>query len=346
MNLYEGIKNNLDERKPADYLDEDMLNEFTDYYYKFQEEEPYIWSKEEMEDWINYNKEHNPDTKISMVHLKNLLDFQKDLYKADMEEDEEELDESENTGLSMPQDDEWITGEVTINGKQYYVQGKVYEEPSSYGINDSQISKLWVNEVNKDGSFGKTLIAYDRGWDSAKVNTGKKTLLKPVMDMLIDYRSKNHYLDDWELNESEEDGSANPDYYVDVRDLTLTNGNYHNNADMIYGRIIVKGKTKNAKDVGAYDIMYIPENNHLSVFMPGFDVQELSDIIYSFYEPNDWITFGGNRIQAKAIQEDFDNTFASDMLNINPKTKEAIIGAIDDAYYNEKPIPLNTRKYQ
>lgn len=148
------------------------------------------------------------------------------------------------------------------------------------------------------------------------------------------------------LYEESEDEYVNPDYYVDVRDLTLTNGNYHNNADMIYGRIIIKGKTKNAKDVGAYDIMYVPENNHLSVFRPGFNVQELSDIIYDFYEPNDWILFGGNRIQAKAIQEDFDNTFASDMVNINSRTKEAIIGAIDDAYYNEKPIPLNTRKYQ
>ena len=49
--------------------------------------------------------------------------------------------------------------ETTIEG--FKVQAKIYDEGSSYGIDDGKISKLWI--FNKES---QTVYTYDRGDES------------------------------------------------------------------------------------------------------------------------------------------------------------------------------------
>ena len=252
--------------------------------------------------------------------------------------------ESTNKGLKMPQDDEWITGEVTINNKPYYIQGKVYEEPSSYGIDDGQVSKLWVHEMNgKD--LGKEIIAYDRGWDKEPKD---KKLLQEVLKLLVDFRSKNHYLEDWELEESQkikesDDEWTDPNYKVDTTNLMLTNGNYHNNSDTVFGRIGLY--PKNDKVIpGHYEIIYTVEDGKLYAFEPGSDVRHAVEWLYTMdgTNDNDWIKWNGDRIQLKNLI----NVLEEDAITLPYGQKESIEAAISNAYFNEEPFPLNKVKYQ
>lgn len=59
----------------------------------------------------------------------------------------------------------WIT--AVINGR--WVQAKVYDEPSSYGINGGRVSKLCIGKTDKrDPSkdfFKQMAYNYDRGLD-------------------------------------------------------------------------------------------------------------------------------------------------------------------------------------
>ena len=56
----------------------------------------------------------------------------------------------------------WTKFIATINGNKYDIEAKLFQEPSSFGINKGKISKLWIyppkNTKEKE-------INYDRGWD-------------------------------------------------------------------------------------------------------------------------------------------------------------------------------------
>lgn len=80
----------------------------------------------------------------------------------------------------------WMKGDIEINGVGYNLQAKVYIEPSDFGINGGQVSKLFVS--NED----ETLISYDRGWDvlSPKVTPD---ILEDIVEALEFYRDENPY---------------------------------------------------------------------------------------------------------------------------------------------------------
>ncbi|MBB6732801.1 DUF7678 domain-containing protein [Cohnella zeiphila] len=46
----------------------------------------------------------------------------------------------------------------------YYVEVQVFDEPSSYGIAEGRISRLYIYPERSAG-FHRRLISYERGWD-------------------------------------------------------------------------------------------------------------------------------------------------------------------------------------
>jgi hypothetical protein len=61
------------------------------------------------------------------------------------------------------------TGWITCLIEGHWVQAKVYDEPSSYGINNGRVSKLAISKTMKRNAgqdfFGQMCYNYDRGLD-------------------------------------------------------------------------------------------------------------------------------------------------------------------------------------
>jgi hypothetical protein len=65
----------------------------------------------------------------------------------------------------------WKKEIIVINGSEIYFSMKVFENGSSYGIDEGRISKLSCRRE------GKEVINYDRGWDiRPKENIDKEAL--------------------------------------------------------------------------------------------------------------------------------------------------------------------------
>lgn len=70
----------------------------------------------------------------------------------------------------------WQT--LIING--YWVQAKVYEVGSHFGINDGRISKLCICKGERYDS-NKIAVNYDRGWDIRPQTPEAQTVLDDVL---------------------------------------------------------------------------------------------------------------------------------------------------------------------
>lgn len=80
---------------------------------------------------------------------------------------------------------EWTKGEITsMPGYRFWA--KVFEIPSSYGIDSGKISKL---EIRKDG---EPVVRYERGWDLRPETDEDKQALLRVRDGLGDNREWKH----------------------------------------------------------------------------------------------------------------------------------------------------------
>ena len=147
-----------DAEKPVDYLDDIMLNEFTDDYYKCGEDN-HEWTKDEMEAWIIGHKEDNPDTTIDLIHLDNLLDFQHDLYKQDKEDGM--LEEAEGSGNI-----EYATPNYT-GGSIYVYTGKL-KDGNYFMASDEALDKynkaFAVRIVNEDPDTAEDPNQEDIAW--------------------------------------------------------------------------------------------------------------------------------------------------------------------------------------
>jgi hypothetical protein len=144
--------------KPKDYLDDIMLNEFTDDYYKYGEDD-HEWTKDEMEGWIIRHKEDNPDTTIDLIHLDNLLDFQHELYKQDKEDGM--LEEAEGSGNI-----EYATPNYT-GGSIYVYTGKL-KDGNYFMASDEDLDKynkaFAVRIVNEDPDTAEDPNQEDIAW--------------------------------------------------------------------------------------------------------------------------------------------------------------------------------------
>jgi hypothetical protein len=65
----------------------------------------------------------------------------------------------------------WRHGEV--DGYQW--DGKIYDEPSQYGIDNGRISKI---TIKKDGNI---VVHYDRGWDVVPSNKEESKVLNKIV---------------------------------------------------------------------------------------------------------------------------------------------------------------------
>lgn len=75
-----------------------------------------------------------------------------------------------------PESDLWIHGKLTTM-EGYRFAAKVYDLPSSYGIENGHISKL---QIWKDD---QTVAAYDRGWDQKPQTNQQKIALEMIRDV-------------------------------------------------------------------------------------------------------------------------------------------------------------------
>ena len=227
----------------------------------------------------------------------------------------------------------WIVGDVQINGETYRVNAKVFQEGSEFGIDKGPVSKLWVSDSN-----GNTVINYDRGWD-IKPTEENQEVYNIILGAVKSFRNNNLY-----ESVDEEDEYADPNYKVDTSGLVLTNGGYGNNCDTIYGRIQLIPKNDSLQP-GNYSIIYFCENDELFIFELGADVQTAVKWLYELDGTNDneWIKWDGMRIQLK----DLGDVLREDTLkDVSKEQTESIMKALNNAYYNEEPLPLNRVNYR
>ena len=97
---------------------------------------------------------------------------------------------------------------------------------------------------------------------------------------------------------------------------------------------------------GVYDIIFLPEVEYLYVFKPGTDVRSAVDYLYmnDGMHDDEWVKWNGRRVQIK----DFNTILEEDTNRIEPPIDQfnSIVGAIEEAYFNDKPMPLNRVNYQ
>lgn len=83
--------------------------------------------------------------------------------------------------------DVWITGWYVKDGKGYYVNAKVYMEPSEYGINNGPVSKFSISD-EKDN----LILNYDRSWD-VRPAPEYKEVYREILKAVKQFRKENPY---------------------------------------------------------------------------------------------------------------------------------------------------------
>lgn len=83
--------------------------------------------------------------------------------------------------------DVWITGWYVKDGKGYYVNAKVYMEPSKYGINNGPVSKLSIYD-EKDN----VILNYDRNWDVRPTSEYREVYME-ILKAVKQFRKENPY---------------------------------------------------------------------------------------------------------------------------------------------------------
>jgi len=78
----------------------------------------------------------------------------------------------------------WIKGKI---GK-YTFSAKVYDLPSTFGINNGRVSKLGIyddEQRRREGNyFASCIVNYDRGWDIEPQNEAERNTLDRVLEFL------------------------------------------------------------------------------------------------------------------------------------------------------------------
>ena len=168
--------------------------------------------------------------------------------------------------------------------------------------------------------------------------------IETLIDSGVEDNEELYYINYIKESVEDEEDWSDPNYKVDTSNLYLTNYGYHNNSDIIYGRIHLLPKDKNSKLMpGHYDVIYYCENGEFQLFELGTDVRTAVDYLYNYgSDEYDWVKWGGRRIQLDNIYEILTEEA---LKNVPQEQRDAIEKAINNAYYNEEPFPLNKVKY-
>lgn len=93
-----------------------------------------------------------------------------------------------NPDIIVLQDNRHDTGWVTCIIEGRWVQAKVYDEPSTYGVFDGRVSKLSIGKTSErrefENFFDQMAYHYDRGLDFNRLGKGGKALLRRIVDEL------------------------------------------------------------------------------------------------------------------------------------------------------------------
>lgn len=73
-----------------------------------------------------------------------------------------------------------------LSTKDYMADVQHFDNPSSYGIDNGRISRLFIirRSDEKKHGWGKTLVSYERGWDK-KLSIGATDELKKFYEWII-----------------------------------------------------------------------------------------------------------------------------------------------------------------
>ena len=77
--------------------------------------------------------------------------------------------------VKYPKDSNWVTGSVG----DYKFEATLFDEGSSYGINNGRVSKFHMWNAKKGSGVGD-VVAYERGWDQKPNRT-----IKPYYDAVM-----------------------------------------------------------------------------------------------------------------------------------------------------------------
>ena len=169
-------------------------------------------------------------------------------------------------------------------------------------------------------------------------NASEKDIEKAMLDHV---KSNIKY---YKKNESDENEGENSNYKVDTSNLFLTNNGYHNNSDIVFGRIKLLPKDKDSSLMpGHFDLIYFCETGDLLLFKLGTDVRTAVKYLYNYGSDDyDWVEWNGSRIKIDTIYE---TLFNEKLINVPKEQLNSIESAITNAYYNEEPFPLNKVNY-
>lgn len=206
----------------------------------------------------------------------------------------------------------------------------------------------FITYKNEDGTYHLTVMSDYENCDEYCGDFKELSELDNYIETLIDSGVEDneelYYINYIKESVEDEEDWSDPNYKVDTSNLYLTNYGYHNNSDIIYGRIHLLPKDKNSRLMpGHYDVIYYCENGEFQLFKLGTDVRTAVDYLYNYgSDEYDWVKWGGRRIQLDNIYEILTEEA---LKNVPQEQRDAIEKAINNAYYNEEPFPLNKVKY-
>lgn len=161
--------------------------------------------------------ESNNEEAISKAKelLKQVQNLSSSKKQEEIIRDSEVEDEFEDAKYSYAfeqenKDDIWVSGTILPKGNTtdsvnylYTFEAKVYIDPSDFGIENGQVSKLFVTyipDVTKDNS--KTIASYERGWDIKPKTKEDKDLVEHLVKALERFRKKHPYTTEKDLEEN------------------------------------------------------------------------------------------------------------------------------------------------
>ena len=206
----------------------------------------------------------------------------------------------------------------------------------------------FITYKNEDGTYHLTVMSdydnCDEYCGDFKELSELDNYIETLINSGVEDNEELYYINYIKESVEDKEDWSDPNYKVDTSNLYLTNYGYHNNSDIIYGRIHLLPKDKNSRLMpGHYDVIYYCENGEFQLFKLGTDVRTAVDYLYNYgSDEYDWVKWRGRRIQLDNIYEILTEEA---LKNVPQEQRDAIEKAINNAYYNEEPFPLNKVKY-
>ena len=100
----------------------------------------------------------------------------------------DKLAEEENAGYIegphklikvLRHDGAWTIARAKVEDRFFEINVKHFEEPSSFGIKNGRVSKLWIREEGKTEAD----VSYDRGWDKRATTAEAKAIRDELIAM-------------------------------------------------------------------------------------------------------------------------------------------------------------------